>query len=204
MTADRTVCGFRGGAKTPGGGTLAVWVRQPWLFPVAGVGVLIRGATGRDLPAIGALHGRCSRVSLLRRYGRGGERPSHAALELTVRRPLSFVAAVPGGQIVATAVAGSDPSHDSGCARAGVLVQDDWQGRGIGRELVKHLAGSVFACGFGELVSYPADEPEIALRLLAEIGTTRAFGGIDSRHLHTYLTEQALLGLGAVRDHHVG
>ena len=163
--------------------------------------ILIRGSGPRDLTAVGAMHGRCSPPTLLARYRAGGIGPAASALDLMLRRPLSFVACTGRGEIVAAAVAGADPWHNEDSAEVGVLVEDAWQRRGLGRELVAHLAGAAFVCGYSEMIVYPATARLAAQRLALTVGRTRVATDTDSPHLHVQLRESTTLGLGAVREH---
>ena len=185
----------------PASASLAVWVRQPWLLRVGRDNVLIRGTTQRDLVAVAALHTRCSPRTLLERYRSGGTAPSPVALEGLLRRTLSFVACTSRGEMIAMAVAAPDPTHEQGAAEIGLLVQDDWQRRGVGREMVTHLAGGAQVCGFTQLISYVGTSVVAAHRLLTVIGRTYSVPDPRAPHLHTYLTEQSSLGIGAVREH---
>lgn len=181
--------------------SLAIWVRQPWMVRVGRDNLLIRGTSPRDLTAVMAMHGRSSARALLDRYRLGGTAPSPIAIEQMLRRTLAFVACTSRGDIVAMAVAAPDPTHDTGSAEVGLLVQDDWQRRGVGRELLTHLSGGAYVCGYTQLISYTAVSTAPAHRLLTVIGRTYSVPDPQVPHLHTYLTESASLGLGAVREH---
>jgi GNAT superfamily N-acetyltransferase len=182
-------------------GALAIWVRQPWMLRVGNTNLLIRGTSARDLGPVAAMHARCSPRSLLDRYRSGGRAPSAVALERALRRTLGFVACTARGDVVAMAVAGADASHSVGSAEVGMLVQDDWQQQGLGREMLTHLAGAAFVCGYTELIAYTGTSVTAAQRLLTGVGRTYAVTDPPSPHLHTYLVESASLGLGAVREH---
>jgi GNAT superfamily N-acetyltransferase len=175
-------------------------VRQPWSVRVGSASVLIRGAMPRDLAAVAEMHGRCSPRSLLNRYRRGGRRPAVAALENQLRDPLSLVAATYAGTIVATAVASPDALHGRDAAEVGLLVEDAWQGWGLGRELMSHIAGATLVCGYRELIAYPATALVAVQRLMIDVGRTRIVAEPHGTHLHTYLSESAALGLGPVRE----
>jgi GNAT superfamily N-acetyltransferase len=175
-------------------------IRQPWLLRVGRQSLLIRGATPRDLHAVAAMHWRCSPQTLLDRYRAGGRGPAPAALEQLLRRPLSFVVASAQGEVVATAVASTDARHGRESAEIALLVEDQWQAQGIGRELTTHLAGSALVCGYTELIGYTATSVVPAQRLLLDIGHTRVVLDKMHAHLHTYLPESAALGLGPVRE----
>lgn len=207
MTATTSSCTPASAPRSPTGNdacphsSLAVWVRQPWLVHLGDEKLLIRGSGPRDLTALGAMHARCSPRSLLDRYRAGGVGPSASALDRMLRRTLSFVACTAGGEIVAAAVAAADPCHNADSAEVGLLVEDGWQRRGVGRELLTHLAGAAFCCGYSELIAYPATARASTQRLAVRIGRTRLVAEQNNTHLHTELRESATLGLGAVREH---
>ncbi|HJQ44025.1 MAG TPA: GNAT family N-acetyltransferase [Jatrophihabitantaceae bacterium] len=181
--------------------SLAAWVRQPWMVRVGRENILIRGANARDLPAAAAMHARCSARSLLERYRLGGRAPSPVALERQLRRTLSFVACTSSGEIVATAIAVADAMHGDGTAEVGILVRDDRQRRGLGRELLTHLSAGAYTCGYSQLITYTATSISAAHRMLVGIGRTYSVPDAQAPHLHTYLTESSSLGLGPVREH---
>ena len=175
-------------------------VRQPWAVRVGRASVVIRGATPRDLAAVAAMHSRCSPQTLLNRYRAGGRRPAVAALEMQLREPLSFLAAEYDGTVVATGVAGVDGGHGRNAAEIGLLVEDSWQGQGLGRELMSHVSGAALVCGYTEIIGYPATSMIAVQRLMIDVGHTRVVMDPSDLHLHTYLPEAAALGLGPVRE----
>jgi hypothetical protein len=190
-------------AFTDGGkrySTLVQYVRRAWLMHVRSTTILIRPAVPSDLAAIAAMHSRCSARSLLDRYRAGGRGASVVTLQQQIRRPLAFVAATPRGNVIAFAVAAIDGHHGGDSAEIGILVEDGWQGVGIGREMMAHLAGSALVCGYRELITYTATSMVPMQRLLLEIGNCRVVLDATHPHLHTSLPESAALGLGAVRD----
>jgi GNAT superfamily N-acetyltransferase len=175
-------------------------VRQPWSLRAGSANLIIRPAQSRDLEAVATMHARCSARSLLDRYRTGGRGPSVTALHRQLRRPLSFVAATPRGAVLAFAVAGIDANHGRDSAEIGLLVEDEWQRIGIGRELLVHLAGAAAVCGYTELVAYTATSVVPMQRLLFEVGRPRVVVDPEHSHLHLTLPESAALGLGAVRE----
>ncbi len=184
--------------------SLATMVRQPWALRTGRASVVIRGATPRDLAAVAAMHGRCSPRSMLTRYRAGGRKPAVAALERQLREPLAFVAAGYDGTVLAMAVAAADANHGRACAEVGVLVEDAWQGTGLGRELMSHVSGAALVCGYHEIIGYPATSVIPVQRLMIDIGHTRVVMDPRYPHLHTYLSEAAALGLGPVRERLAG
>ncbi|MDT4939128.1 MAG: hypothetical protein QOG80_2799 [Pseudonocardiales bacterium] len=198
---DRSAVGSTKDDVDPGSSSLAIWVRQPWMVRVGRDNLLIRGTTPRDLTAVAAMHTRCSARSLLERYRAGGRAPSPVAIERALRRTLGFVACTARGEIVAMAVAAPDPTHAHEAAEIGLLVEDGWQRRGVGREMLTHLSGGAYVCGYTQLISYTATSVTAPHRLLTVIGRTYSVPDPYAPHLHTYLTEASTLGLGAVREH---
>ncbi len=184
--------------------SLAGLVRQPWLLRVDAATLLIRPSTTRDLRAVAAMHGRCSAQSLLDRYRCGGRPPAVIALDYQLRAPLSFVAMTREGEIVATAVASTDAIHGEESAEVGILVEDAWQGLGLARELMTHLAGGARVAGYTQMIAYPGTTPLAAQRLMIDVGRTRLVPDAADIHLHTILPEGAALGLGPVRERLVG
>jgi GNAT superfamily N-acetyltransferase len=179
-------------------------VRQPWLLRVDASTLLIRPSTSRDLPTVAAMHGRCSAQSLLDRYRSGGRPPAVLALDYQLRAPLSFIATTRDGEVVATAVATPDEIHGDDSAEVGILVEDAWQGLGLAREMMTHLAGGARVAGFTQLIAYPGTTVAAAQRLMVDIGRTRMVPDFADVHLHTALPEGATLGLGPVRERLVG
>jgi GNAT superfamily N-acetyltransferase len=178
-------------------------VRTPWLLHAARETLLVRPSEARDLAAVARMHGRCSPRSLLDRYRRGGRPPSVAALDRALRRPYCVVVVTSSGEVVAHGALEPDPAHDEHCADVGLLVEDARQRRGIGTEVLTHLAGVARSAGCRELIGYPATAVAPAQRLMLEVGRTRMVTGADA-HLHTQLSESASLGLGAVRQRLAG
>lgn len=149
------------------------------------------------------MHRRCSARSLLDRYRAGGRPPAVIAMDRQLRAPLTFVAETMHGAIVAIGALTPDPQHADGAVEIAVLVEDSWQRLGIATELMSHLAGAAQVAGYSELIAYPGTEVAAAQRLMIGVGRTRMVPD-DDMHLHTYLPDNAMLGLGAVRARLVG
>jgi predicted N-acetyltransferase YhbS len=181
--------------------SLAVWVRQPWMVRVGRENVLIRGTSPRDFGAVAAMHSRCSARSLLERYRSGGQPPSAVGTERLLRRTLAFVACTSRGDVIGMALAASDQVHGGQAADIGVLIEDKWQRRGLGREMITHLAAAAYVCGYSELITYTGPSTLAATQLLTDVGRTYAVLDEPTPHLHTYLAESTTLGLGAIREH---
>lgn len=182
---------------------LTALARQPWTLRIRCQPVIVRPSSERDLAAVAQMHRRCSARSLLDRYRRGGRPPPIGAMEPALRNPRSYVAVTARGSVIATASVRRDPLHHPLCAETGLLVEDGWQRRGIGGELMTHLAGVAQIAGFTELIAYPATATVVAQRLMIEVGRTWVVPDANV-HLHTYLQHGAALGLGAVRQRLAG
>ena len=191
------------GFRTTQDGDLAAWIHRPWFIRSRRSVLVVRPSAARDLVAVAQMHRRCSARSLLDRYHRGGCAPAVAALDHALRRPYGFVVATPSGDVVAFGALEPDPRHDAHCVGVGVLVEDGWQRKGVGSELMSHLAGVAQVVGYRELIGYPGTGVAVAQRLMIEIGRTRMVPD-GKPHLHTYLPDSALLGLGAVRERLAG
>jgi GNAT superfamily N-acetyltransferase len=184
-------------------GELRELVRQPWTLRVGRVPLIVRPSSPRDLAAVARMHSRCSARSLLNRYRFGGRPPAVAALDQALREPFSIVAATAAGDVIATGSLVNDGVHNHFCTEVGLIVEDRWQRLGIGSELISHLAGVAQAAGYHELIAYVATDPHVVQRLMVDVGRTRMVPDVDP-HLHTYLPESAMLGLGSVRQRLAG
>ena len=179
-------------------------VGEPWTLRVDGVELTVRPSSQHDLAGTAVMHRRCSARSMLGRYRLGGRPPAVLALDRQLRQPMSFVVALrqsgPGpAPIIATASLATDARHDESSAEIALLVEDSWQRLGIGRELVRHLAGAAALAGYHDLVAYPGAAMAGVQRLMVRVGTTRMVPGEDGGHLHTMLAPSAMHGLGPLR-----
>lgn len=183
---------------------LADLAESPWRIRVGRQTLTIRPSTAQDLAGVAHLHRRCSAQTLLDGYRLGGRAPSVVRLDSTLREPLAFVAVGALGAVVALAFAARDPGHSTLSAAAMILVEDEWQGQGLGSELVSHLAGAALVSGYAELIGYPGPAVPEAHRLMSGVGRTRVVSEEGIVHLHTSLPEGAGLGIGAVRERLAG
>jgi GNAT superfamily N-acetyltransferase len=130
-----------------------------------GAGVVLRAGLPADADAIAAMHDRCSAVDRFPVGSRSiGPQPMPRRL---LNRPLveprgrTVVGAV-GHQVVALGqlIRTTDPA----IAEVSLLVEDDWQGRGLGTELLAELARVARAAGHRELVAWCPPEDTAMLR----------------------------------------
>ncbi|NUR69376.1 MAG: GNAT family N-acetyltransferase [Hamadaea sp.] len=110
------------------------------MLDIEPVVLAIREATAADLDDVLAMHRRCSRESLYRRYVSGVGTPPAALLArlLAAGTVVAIAAGGPDdGRLVGMASLVGDP------AEAAILVEDAWQRRGVGTRLARRLAGTV-------------------------------------------------------------
>ncbi|MEJ5869117.1 hypothetical protein WDV85_15340 [Pseudokineococcus sp. 5B2Z-1] len=159
--------------------------------------LVVRAAQPADLPAVAAMHGRCTGTTLLQRYRSGGRTPSLTALADLLREPLALVVLAGPRQVVAVATArvGERPSADF-TTEVGLLVEDGWQARGVGRALARHVGASLRLLGYGQVVTRSATSSLPLARVMEGVGTTRHVGAPDGgAQLTTRLDVDALDGL---------
>jgi GNAT superfamily N-acetyltransferase len=132
-----------------------------------GTEIGVRPAGPEDLDAVRAMHERCSATGRHRRY-LGAEGPSAERLGrlLTPARGLALAASVGADQIVAVA----NLTGEGVLAEAAVLVEDGWQGRGIGTALLRRLVMVAADSGYAALELHTLAENTAMLRTLCRLG----------------------------------
>ncbi len=182
--------------------------RRPWTIRAGDAVLMVRGARPSDLAGVAALHHRCTPTTLLYRYRSGGNPPSVSALQHMLGRPHTVVVTSSDGRVVAWGSADPEltrprPVRSAALpetrAEIGILVEDGWQGLGIGRSLVRHLAAAAALRGMRELVTPASTSAAVSARLFAEIGTTKRLELDGEPALRVLLPESAALGLGALQ-----
>jgi GNAT superfamily N-acetyltransferase len=138
-----------------------------------GTEVTVRPATPADLPAVVAMHRRCSPRTRKRRYLAGPE-PTAARLGrlLDPARASALVAEVPasgGGRVVAMATLVGEGAQ----AEVALIVEDGWQGRGLGTALLRRLGTLAARVGYAALVGYASADNRPILRTLQRVGAPR-------------------------------
>ncbi|MFT4188249.1 MAG: GNAT family N-acetyltransferase [Aeromicrobium sp.] len=130
---------------------------------------MVRRATLSDIDAVAALHGRCSVATLYARYQtplrmpmttRMARRlvvPDHGGVALVVQAGLDVV----GHAVV-------EPQQDVWTAQ--LLVEDDWQGRGVGAMLVRQAAETAREQDARSLTFISADSNDRLLRAVGAAG----------------------------------
>jgi GNAT superfamily N-acetyltransferase len=145
-----------------------------------GAGLVLRIGTPEDTEAVAALHRRCSMRTMFARY--------HAGVRTVPRRWLHRLLSPPRGTTV-LAVCGRDvvavgqligmTSPD--LAEVSLLVEDDWQRRGVGTALLSQLAATARGTGFSELIGWCLPAEDALMRTAARAGlatSTRTEDGL--------------------------
>lgn len=115
-----------------------------------GATVVLRQGEPRDASAVADLHGRCSANTLYHRYHTGMRTVPRRWLHRLLLPPRGLsVLAVCGREVVALGQLIPLPEGDS--AEVSLLVEDAWQGNGLGSALLNRLAVTARARGYREL-----------------------------------------------------
>ena len=114
-----------------------------------GAELTVRQAAAADVPALAAMHDRCSPRSRRLRYLGGAAVPTHAALARLVNRRHGRTLVVEHGDAI---VAMGNLMSDGDDSEVAVLVEDSWQRKGIGTMLLRRL-----------LADAPAHQPAVAV-----------------------------------------
>ena len=145
-----------------------------WVEPMRDGGtVWIRLARPGDADAVAAMHERCSEQSLYRRYLTGvGEWRELALRRLSGgHRGATLVAMSEEGAIVGLGHVFPDASEgDVHTAEIAVIVEDAYQGRGIGTRLLRHMLELAERLGFTDVVGTVLAENTGMQRVLEATG----------------------------------
>lgn len=129
---------------------------------------VVRESSLVDLDAVAALHDRCSAETLYARY----QTPLHMPMTTRLARRL----VVPEHGVGLVAQVGNDlVGHGELIDTDGVwtfhlLIEDSWQGRGLGTMVVKHAAGRAKGFGASHLTFISAGSNDILLRAVGAAG----------------------------------
>ena len=137
---------------------------------------LVRLATLADIEAVSALHARCSIETLYRRYQVPLRLPMTTRMVRRLVRPergLALVVQV-GLDVVGHGVLERPTATAPGSAGPGwtfqLLIEDAWQGHGLGTLLVKQSAGRAKSLGADRLTFVTAGSNEQLLRAVGSAG----------------------------------
>lgn len=122
-----------------------------WLLLTDGTEVLVRPGHADDVEGVQLMHDRCSAESRRLRYFTSIPRLPRAALErlLVPRAGVTLVAVRPDGGIAA--VGSLLHTQEPGSGELALLVEDAWQGRGLGTAMLRRLGSLAQARGMAEL-----------------------------------------------------
>jgi len=139
-----------------------------------GTRMWIRLARPQDAAPVEQMHARSSESSIYNRYFT----PMNSWREENLRRisgghrGATLVATVEGGTVVALGnifPAGTEDALDGEIA---VLVEDEWQHLGIGRQILQHLIEIAPRLGFAHVVAYVLAENDAMITLLRSLEQT--------------------------------
>jgi RimJ/RimL family protein N-acetyltransferase/AcrR family transcriptional regulator len=152
-----------------------------WVEPMTGDGtVWIRLGRPEDADAVAAMHERCSERTRYRRYLTGvGEWRDLSLRRLAGgHRGATLVVMNEDGSIVALGNVFPDGPGDAHAAELAEIVEDAYQGRGIGTRLLRHMLELAQRLGFQKVVATVLAENTQMLTMLEETGLnwTRELG----------------------------
>ena len=123
--------------------------------------ITVRRAAPADLPAAQAMHDRCSPTTLSRRYhGPIGDSTRYLSHLLSPRHGRTLAVETASGRLVAL----GHLLWDGDETEVALLVEDEWQHRGIGAELLRRLVALAEETGCGAVyaVTKSANTPMVA------------------------------------------
>jgi len=127
----------------------------------------VRRADPSDRPAAVALHDRCSTATLRRRYhGPTADSDRYLGHLLEPRFGQTLTVETPDGDLVALAHLMWDDDN----AEIAVLVEDAWQRRGLGSELVRRLAELARDAGIGQVYAVTTASNSGMVATLRQLG----------------------------------
>jgi GNAT superfamily N-acetyltransferase len=126
-----------------------------------GAELIVRPAVRDDLPAVLAMHDRCSTTAKRRRYR--GPTPTPARLARLLERA---VVAASGEEVVALATL----TVEGRLGELTLLVEDRWQHRGLGTAIARRLLARAERAGCAAVVAHAGDDNVAVLRTLERLG----------------------------------
>ncbi len=148
-----------------------------WVESIKGGHVWIRLARPEDADAVAAMHDRCSERSRYQRYFSLADwRGTRLQRLAGGHRGATLVVMSEDGAIIGLGNVFPDPAQGGGAAEIALIVEDDYQGRGVGRVLLQVLIYFAMRMEFTEVVASVLAENKGMLRLLETSGlhwTTR-------------------------------
>ena len=138
---------------------------------IKGGHVWVRLARPEDADAVAAMHERCSERSRYQRYFSLSDWRGTRLYRLAGgHRGATLVVMSEDGQIVGLGNVFPDPTEGSGAAEVALIVEDDYQGRGVGTQLLNALLHFAVRLGFSEVVASVLAENKDMLALMERTG----------------------------------
>jgi GNAT superfamily N-acetyltransferase len=134
--------------------------------------VTVRGASPEDGPEICAMHARCSEATTAARYQTPMRRLPRRLLAGLLAAEVALVVLDDLGRVVALGTLERTEPDDRRRVELGVLVEDAWQGAGLGTVLVRQLAAAGRLLGHHEVVAVTREA--WGRRALGRLGTAEA------------------------------
>ncbi len=140
--------------------------------------VLVRPIRAEDAGRLVALYARLSRTSAYQRFftvmPRLPEAWARELADVDYQRRLALVAERDGGDgVELIGVARYEPSDEAGTVEVALVVEDAWQGHGLGVRLLEALLDAAAARGHRRFVAYVLGENRRMLALLARLVDVR-------------------------------
>jgi GNAT superfamily N-acetyltransferase len=132
-----------------------------------GAEVILRPAGADDLAAVRELHEHCSAATLRRRYLGGVPGETRLRRLLQPAGGVTLLAVTPAGRVVAMA----SLCAEGDLGEIAMLVEDDWQRRGLGTALLRRLRAHAERAGFAALVAHTGADNVAMLRTLRRFGS---------------------------------
>ncbi|SDY45317.1 Ribosomal protein S18 acetylase RimI [Micromonospora pattaloongensis] len=143
---------------------------QVTLVLTDGSELTLRPATGDDLPAVLALHERCSAGTLHSRYLGGSSAPSRSLLERLLEPAQGVTLLAVLGDERGPVVAMANLVAEGEIGEVALLVEDAWQRRGIGTALLRRLVAHAGWAPYAALIAHTRADNTGMLRTLRRLG----------------------------------
>lgn len=156
----------------------ARWLRAQHsaVLLASGAELTVRQAAAEDVPALVAMHDRCSPGARRLRYLGNGATPRPATLARLVNRRHGRTLVVEHGTEI---IAMGNLMHDGDDAEVALLVEDSWQRKGIGTMLLRRL----LTANERQAVAVTAAHNTAMLRLLHRAGAELTHVEFGTAHL---------------------
>ena len=140
----------------------------------------VRPAVPADEPALGEFFTHVAQDDLRFRFLSGCRTVSHGQLVSLTRsdkQTENFLALAPGGAVIASAMLACDTAMEKG--EVAIAIRADYKRRGVGWELLEHVARYAEQAGIKTLESLESRENHAAIELEREMGFTVASCDMD-------------------------